>query len=227
MTACQYPGCLVELPPRIGRGGRFKRCPEHAKARKREQDKARPKGGRIRKTYPQCCLDAQAAKVRAYKGGTAVKAANVRKCAQHRDWRIWYRLDLAEEAEKSAEDNDDDLADIVWSQRFRITPNHPDNYLIPDPEMQVEVPVEGIGWDDIPLPSAISGYDVKAERMTRRYLALAPDRQAKKAVAPNTPEPSSDLGYWRDKCAEGRKWHKTDAFLYPPEMNRGAGWCAK
>jgi len=44
------------------------------------------------------------------------------------------------------------------------------------------------------------------------------------AVDPDQP---LDIGYWRDKCAERRRWHKTEAFRYPPEMNRGGGWCAK
>ena len=214
--------------PYGGRGRPPEYCPEHARANTRRLNKARPGGGHKRKSYPLCCLDAQAAKVRAYKGGRLVKTANVRVCEQHQQWRAWYRLDMTEEADKRAEANDDDLAEVIRSHRFRLTFDHPDGYFIPDPEIQVEVPVDDIGWEDIPMPSAISGYDAKVERMTRRYLAAAPLMFVPaKVPGENEPLPPLGIGDWRDRCAEGRRWHKTEAFRYSPEMNRGGGWCAK
>ena len=77
-------------------------------------------------------------------------------------------------------------------------------------------------------PGVKSGLDAKQEAETRRYLALAPDKE-KPWYEPSIaePEPPSDLGYWRDKCAEGRRWHKNKEFRYAPEMNRGGEWCAK
>ena len=181
-----------------GRGARRQYCPEHSKERKRDKDRARPKGGHVPKDYYQCCLDA--------------KAANPRRriCDQHKQWRAWYRLDLAEGTEQRAEDNDDNLADIVWSQRFRLTFNHPDDYLIPDPELE---------WT---LAGVKSGYDAKGERQARGYLAAAPDRE-RKAASANMPKPQ-DVGYWQKVCAERRRWHKSKEFRYPPQMNRGDGW---
>jgi len=255
MNYCGWAGCGIPLTYK-GRGRPPEYCPEHAEANTKRLNKARPGGGHERKSYPPCCLDAQAAKVRAYGmrviryqdwrkgplyelykrvvrvGSALVKAANVRVCGQHQQWRAFYRLGrgqfLAVEAELRAEDNSDQLAEIWASERFRITASNPDGYFTPDPSMQIEVPSGGVGWDGIPLPSAKSGYDAQREAETRQYLALAPNGQSKvSADRGEANEPDPLIAYWRDRCAEGRRWHKEEAFRYPPEMNRGAGWCAK
>jgi hypothetical protein len=232
-------------PSRLQRPGRPPEyCPEHARASRKRSDKARPGGGHTRKSYPPCCLDAQAAKVRASGTGTIryqdwrkgplyelytrvvrvgsahVKAANVRVCDQHQKWHAFRRLSRGEfldvEAELREEKNDPQgLAEVWASERFRITASNPDGYMPPDPSLQIEVPSWGVGRDEIPFPSTKSGYDAEAEAETRRYLALAPN--GKKRTADSTitaPAPVRDFGYWRDKCAEGRRWHKTEPFRY-------------
>jgi hypothetical protein len=255
LDQCKWPGCLVPLVYG-GRGRPPEYCAEHAQASKRALDKARPDYGRTRKRYDACCLDAQAAKVRAYGtqviryqdwaeepryelytavvrvGSAHVKTAKVRVCMQHSQWRAFYRLerlgDMADDSEARAEVNDPQLTEVKLSGRFRLRMGRPDDYLVPDPSMQIEVPSSGVGWDGIWKPAVKSGYDAKLEAETRRHLALAPAEQ-KPWFEPTIAEPEPDplIGYWRDKCAEGRRWHKTDRFRYAPEMNRGAGWCAK
>ena len=226
---CNWNGCGISLVY-SGRGRPPEYCPEHAKASRKRTDKGRP-DRRSRKQYPQCCLDAQAAKVRAYKGGARVKAANVRTCAQHQQWRAWYGRDrrgfLAERAEEIAEESNLQVVEYKLTGAFRLSMHHPDNYFIPDPPLGIEWPSPRLGWDDIPIPAVKSGYDAEVEAMTRRYLLLSPKRQAHaKSDTANEPAAPLDLGYWRDKCAERRRWHTSEAFRYPPEVNRGAGWCA-
>ena len=65
MNYCGWAGCGIPLAYK-GRGRPPEYCPEHAAESKRRADNARPDYGRIRKRYPQCCLDAKAAGVRAY-----------------------------------------------------------------------------------------------------------------------------------------------------------------
>jgi hypothetical protein len=86
---CSWDGCGTPVAY-SGRGRPPKYCPEHASASKRRADRAPPDYGRVRKRYLQCCLDAQAAKVRAYKGGALVKPTKVRACAQHQQWQAFY-----------------------------------------------------------------------------------------------------------------------------------------
>lgn len=157
--------------------------------------------------------------MRACKGGAQVKAANVRTCAQHQQYRAWYgrtrRRLLAQQSEARAERNDPQLTEVKTSKAFRLTMNNPDDFIVPTQRAE-RTPA-----------GAKVGYDAKLEAMARQYLAFAPDlrRPADRIVA--EPEPLYNIGYWREKCAEGRRWHKREVFGYPPEMNRGAGWCAK
>jgi hypothetical protein len=219
MERCSWAGCGIPVTY-SGRGRPPKYCPDHAKASKQRSDKARPGSGHARKRYPQCCLDAQAARVR------------VRTCAQHQQWRAFYGRSRkgyqTQSSELRAEDNDPSWLGEIWqSQAYRITVNHPDDYLVPDPGMEIEVPAETCKWCGAWLPPAKSGYDAELETMTRRYLALAPNgKERDDDVTIIEPDPP-DIGYWQKKCADGRRRHKSDAFRYPPEMNRGAGWCAK
>jgi hypothetical protein len=243
MSICNWPGCLVPLVYG-GRGRPPEYCPEHAAASKQALDKARPGGGRTRKRYDGCCLDAQAAKVRAYGtrtiryqdwregplyepytavvrvGSAHVKSANVRVCAQHQQYRAWYgrsrKRSLAQASERRAERNDPALTEVKTSGRFRLTMGRPDDFIVPT--RRAELTPAG----------AKVGYDAKLEAMAREWLAWAPNGQKRHDVVTIAePEPLYDIGYWRDKCADGRRWHKTEAFRYSPEMNRGAGWCAK
>lgn len=78
MITCEDCGKQLDYG---GRGRPPKYCPAHAKASKRRLDRARPNGGRIRKEYPKCCRDAQAAGVEAYG----------REAITYQDW-VTYRL---------------------------------------------------------------------------------------------------------------------------------------
>ena len=89
MTACSYPGCLAELPSRKGRGRPGEYCPEHARARKREKDKARRINSRKPETIYEgilfpCCIDWQ-------KSGRANRTI----CPQHKQWRAFRKQSRA------------------------------------------------------------------------------------------------------------------------------------
>jgi hypothetical protein len=182
---CQWAGCRTPIAY-SGRGRPPKYCPDHARASKQRADKARPDYGKTRKRYPQCCLDAQAAKVRAYGaqtvryqdwdsrryelytvvarvGGAHVKSANVRVCAQHQQWRAFYARSrkrfLAQQSEARAEKNDPQLVELKRSKAFRLTMNHPDDYIVPT--QRVERTPAG----------AKVGYDAELERKTMAWLA--------------------------------------------------------
>lgn len=240
MDLCKWPGCLVPLVY-SGRGRPPEYCPEHAKASRKRTDKARP-DRRTRKHYDGCCLDAQAAKVRAYGvrviryqdwdsrlyelytvvarvGSALVKAASVRVCGQHQQYRAWYgrsrKRDLAQASERRAERNDPGLTEVKTSGGFRLTMGHPDDFIVPTRRAEL-------------TPAGVKvGYDARLEAMAREWLAWAPNvHERHDGLAITEAEPLYDLGYWRDKCADGRRRHKTEGFRYSPEMNRGAGWCA-
>ena len=147
-------------------------------------------------------------------GSAHIKSANVRVCAQHKQWRaFYYRARVQALGIKSmlrGEANNPLLAEIHETGAFRTTVNHPDDYVIPD--RPAELTSAGV----------TVGYDTKIETKTRRYLASAPNREKPArdtAITETDNDPS--IGYWQQKCAEGRKWHKSERFSYPYEMNRG------
>jgi len=162
MDTCQWAGCGIPIAY-SGRGQPPKYCPEHAKASKRRADKARPDYGKTRKRYPQCCLDAQAARVRTYGRGARVRSANVRACMQHQQWRAFYARSrkrfLAQQSEQRAEKNDSQLVKIKRSKAFRLTMKDPDDYIVPT--RRVERTPAG----------AKVGYDAELERLARDWLA--------------------------------------------------------
>jgi hypothetical protein len=218
MEQCSWPGCGIPVTY-SGRGRPPKYCPDHAKASKQRSDKRRPDSGHARKRYPQCCLDAQAARVRTYGGGAHVKPASVRTCAQHQQWRAFYGRGrerfIAQQSEARAERNNPQLVEVKTSKAFRLTMGNPDDYIV---TTRTVVRTSA---------GAKVGYDAELEAMARQWLASAPngrERDDDVAIIETCPP---DIGYWQEKCANGRRWHKSDAFRYPPEMNRGAGWCAK
>lgn len=153
-------------------------------------------------------------------GSAHIKAANVRVCMQMSQWRAGdYRARMRHQARKSearAEKNDPQLTEVKLSGKFRLTMGRPDDYIVTT--RRAELTKAG----------AKLGYDAKLEAEARRYLALAPDRRERPWFEPRIDDPDPDplIGRWRDRCAEGRRWHKTEAFRYPAEMNRGGGWCA-
>lgn len=214
---CSWEGCETAVIY-SGRGRPPKYCPEHAKASKQRSDKRRPDSGHTRKRYPQCCLDAHAAGVRTYGASARVRSASVRTCQQHQQWRAFYGRGRhqfqAQQSEARAERNNPQLVEIKTSKAFRLTMGKPDDYI---------VPTQRVKWTDA---KAKVGYDKELEEIARKWLASAPNGRERDDITITEPDPP-DIGYWRKKCADGRRWHKSDAFRYPPEMNRGAGWCAK
>ena len=183
---CQWSGCLVPLVYN-GRGQPPKYCPEHAKESKLALDRARPDYGKTRKRYPQCCVDAQTAGVRAYGsetiryqdwretpfyelyirtvrvGSAHIKSANVRVCAQHSQWRAFHRQSrlqlLVEKSEARGEKNDPLLYEIKESGAFRLTLKNPNDYMVRDNPL--ELTKAGVKV----------GYDADLERETRAWLA--------------------------------------------------------
>ena len=148
-------------------------------------------------------------------GSAHIKAANVRVCSQCQQWRAADRRNRlrykARQSEARAEKNDPQLTEVKLSGKFRLTMGKPDDYIVTTRRAELTPACAKVGYD--------AGIEAKA----RRYLALAPDTEKRPWFQPEIADPElpADLGYWRDKCAEGRRWHKAEAFEYPPEMNRG------
>ncbi len=234
MATCGYPGCLEELPPRVGRGRSAEFCQKHAKERKRDQDKAaykRRKAARINsdkpetiyeERIPQCCLDWR-------KAGRS----NRRTCPQHKTWnafirysRDFYRTSIRLNGESTGQDLDTIISLFATNRGARVSAD-PDSWkpITREDKAQDKALAD---WIDAGSLDAAETQEIYAnEAAKRRYpppASTVPDGTAATAYIATLPYPPPDLTSWRDRCAEGRRWHKTDAFLYPPEMNRGGDW---
>jgi hypothetical protein len=180
---CDWPGCQHKLLY-SGRGRPKKYCRDHASASKKALDKARPKGGHVRKDYPQCCVQAQLAGVKTYGyHGRYVKRAKVITCEQHREWVVFRRGAVREywEAIRSLRDprstefipvegSDDPEDDVPEAMKgYSLIERKSFNRPLEDPERQcISLPERKRR-----LPASWYGYDPRLERMTREFLASA------------------------------------------------------
>lgn len=126
MTVCGHPDCAVELPPRTGRGRPVKFCPEHAQARKREQDRSRFISREPESMYegiPQCCVDWRLA-----------GNGNRRICPQHKTWRAFirqsrdfYRTSIRHNGQSTGQDVDTIVSLIETGRGVRVSAD-PDSW---------------------------------------------------------------------------------------------------
>jgi hypothetical protein len=163
---CDYPGCTVELPPRKGRGRRTERCPEHAKARKRERDKAkyeRDKAARINSEKPQtisegilypCCIEWR-------KAGRANRTI----CPQHKTWHAFggYRI---RHGQSSAHDLETITSLIETGHGFRVSTD-PDSWK-PIDRHDKQQDKDLAEWIDAGMPGAAEMKEIYANEAAAR-----------------------------------------------------------
>lgn len=139
---------MVELPSRKGRGRPAEYCGEHAKARKREQDKARRINSRepesIYEGMPQCCIDWQ-------KAGRSNRTI----CPQHKTWRAFvgyvrdfYRTSIRHNGESTGQDKDTIVSLIETGRGVRVSAD-PDSWNPADRVPAVPAPAVPSGTVDI------------------------------------------------------------------------------
>lgn len=225
---CQHPGCLTELPPRKGRGRQTERCPEHVKARKAEQNKAKYERDKARilsekpetiyeERIPQCCLDWR-------KAGRP----NRKTCPQHKTWRAFirqsrdfYRTSIRLNGYSTGQDYDTVVSLITSNRGVRVHAD-PDSWkpVTREDKAQDKALAE---WIDKGMQDAAEMKEIYANQAARRLSHVGQhDAPPFAATAP----PPPDIAYWQKVCADRRRWHKSAAFRYPPEMNRGGDWVA-
>lgn len=172
MTACDYPGCLTEVPPRIGRGRPDIYCPEHKKARKQEQDKAayERRKARINSEKPEttyeenyfpCCIQWQL-------GGRPNRTI----CPQHRQWHLFckqsspYRTSIRHNGDSTGHDKEVIISLIESGRGVRVSPD-PDSWKPIDrfDKAQDKALRE---WIDAGMPGAVEMKEIYANMAAAR-----------------------------------------------------------
>ena len=184
MTACQYPGCTAELPPRKERGRPDEYCADHKRARKREQDKAYYQRTRINPEKPrnisegyfQCCVEWHQA-----------GRSNRTTCPQHKQWLVFCKQSRTAASYSSTRLNTEPIGhdrDVVVSLvesgiAFRVSAN-PDSWKPVDShdKKQDKALAE---WVDSGMPRAAVMRETYAlSRVRQLSVSRGTDKQARR-----------------------------------------------
>ena len=185
MSACHYPGCLVELLPRKGRGRPDEYCADHKRARKRDKDKAYYQRARfnpekprtISEGYFQCCIEWQQA-----------GRSNRTTCPQHKTWLAFCRQSRSAASYSSTRFNGEPVGhdrDIVISLiesgvSFRVSAD-PDSWKPIDSHDKAQDKALA-EWIDAGMPGAAEMKEIYALSHVRQLLSVSrdTDKQARR-----------------------------------------------